>query len=295
MATLEERSMIEQTVAARRVALGDLEVGRILPHATRRMVGPFVFLDHFGPATLPAGLPASADVRPHPHIGLSTVTYLFEGEIMHRDSVGSEQAIRPGELNWMTAGRGITHSERFEKARSRGDRLHGLQAWVALPTEMEETAPAFAHHAAAELPTVEERGVWMRLVAGEAYGMTTPVAVHSPTFYVHCELETGSSIELPREHAERAVYVATGLVEIGGRTIEPGRLVVLSSGTDARVVALGPSVVMMLGGAPLGPRHLEWNFVSSSRERIEQAKADWIAGRMKLPDLDNGEFIPLPG
>lgn len=284
--------LIEQ----RRRDLGGFEVGRVLPFAKRRMVGPFVFFDHMGPVDLQAGLPRSVDVRPHPHIGLSTVTYLLDGEIMHRDSVGSEQAIRPGEVNWMTAGRGITHSERFERARREGGRVHGLQAWVALPERDEETAPAFFHHAAAALPAFDEGGAWARLVAGDAFGERAPVATHSPLFYLHWELAAGARAQLPSGHAERAAYVAAGKVELDGAPVIAGQMAVLAPG-DAGVLhaAAGPAIVMALGGEPLGERYIEWNFVSSSRERIEQAKADWRAGRMKLPDLDDGEFIPLPG
>jgi hypothetical protein len=232
-------------------------------------------------------------VRPHPHIGLATVTYLFEGEIMHRDSVGSEQPIRPGELNWMTAGRGITHSERFEKARSDGGPMHGIQAWVALPVEDEETAPTFDHYDAHALPAWQDAGVHARVIAGTAYGVAAPVRTLSPLCYVHCTLEAGARLPLPDEHAERAVYVVQGAVDVDGVRFEPGRMLVFRPGA-AHLTALAPSLLMLLGGAPLGPRFIEWNFVSSSRERIEQAKADWRAGRMKLPDLDNGEFIPLP-
>jgi redox-sensitive bicupin YhaK (pirin superfamily) len=286
--------MIEGVIEQRRRDLGGFEVGRVLPSAGRRTVGPFVFFDHMGPVHLPRGIPRSVDVRPHPHIGLSTVTYLFDGEIMHRDSVGSEQPIRPGEVNWMTAGRGITHSERFERARAEGGTLHGIQAWVALPEKDEETDPAFAHHGPGDLPTWEERGVWARLVAGEAFGVRAEVRTHSPLFYVHWNLDTGAKATLPAEYPERAAYVAAGAVEVDGRRFDAGRMLVFAPGTPITFTAPIPAVVMLLGGEPLGLRHIEWNFVSSSTERIEQAKADWRAGRMKLPDLDNGEFIPLP-
>jgi redox-sensitive bicupin YhaK (pirin superfamily) len=258
------------------------------------MVGPFIFFDHLGPADLPAGIPRSADVRPHPHIGLSTVTYLFSGEVMHRDSLGVEQAIRPGEVNWMTAGRGITHSERFEKARRVGDTLHGIQAWVALPDECEEIEPAFAHHDQDQLLTVEEDGVWMRLLAGEAFGTRSRVGTHSPLFYIHWALRAGATVKLPVMYSERAVYVVSGSVEADGRRFQSGQMLVFAKGADAFVKALQPATLMALGGEPVGPRFIDWNFVSSSRERIEQAKADWRAGRMKLPDRDNQEFIPLP-
>ncbi len=275
--------------------LGGFEVGRVLPHAKRRMVGPFIFFDHMGPVDFAAGIPRSVDVRPHPHIGLATLTYLFEGEIMHRDSVGSEQPIRPGEVNWMIAGRGITHSERFERARREGGPMHGIQAWVALPKEHEETAPSFHHHAAAELPMMEDRGVHARLIAGEAMGLRSPVKVFSPLFYVHCRLDAGARASLDAQYAERAAFVPTGSVEIDGVRFGPGSMAIFAPGGAAQVTAITPSVVMLLGGEPVGERFIEWNFVASTPGRIEQAKADWRAGRMKLPDADNQEFIPLPG
>lgn len=286
--------MLEMVIKQRRKDLGGFEVGRVLPSAQRRMVGPFVFFDHMGPVAFPPGIPRSVDVRPHPHIGLSTVTYLFDGEIMHRDSLGSEQAIRPGEVNWMTAGRGITHSERFERARAEGGGLHGIQAWVALPKEAEETAPAFAHHGADDLPTYEGGGLWARLVAGEAFGAKAQVKTYSPMFYVHWRLAAGAQAQLPAEYAERAAYVAAGSVEVDHRRYERGDMLVFAPGKPALFTAIESSIVMLLGGEPVGERFVEWNFVSSSRDRIEQAKADWRAGRMKLPDLDNREFIPLP-
>jgi redox-sensitive bicupin YhaK (pirin superfamily) len=210
-------SMIDLVIEQRRRDLGGFEVGRVLPSAQRRMVGPFVFFDHMGPTEFPAGIPRSVDVRPHPHIGLSTVTYLFDGEIVHRDSVASEQTIRPGEVNWMTAGRGITHSERFERARAEGDKLHGIQAWVALPKEQEETGPAFHHHTATELPTYEGGGLWARLIAGEAFGTKAPVKTFSPLFYAHWRLDAGAKAQLPAEYPERAAFIAAGSVEVEGR------------------------------------------------------------------------------
>jgi hypothetical protein len=285
--------MIELVIDQRRRDLGGFEVGRVLPFAQRRMVGSFIFLDRMGPAQFAAGIPRSVDVRPHPHIGLSTLTYLFEGEIMHRDSVGSEQAIVPGEVNWMVAGRGITHSERFERARREGGRMDGLQAWVALPKEFEEIDPAFFHHAAADLPAFEESGVRRRLIAGEAYGARSPVRTHSPLFYVYCELAAGAREALPDGYAERAAYVISGEIEAEGRRFTEGQLLVFAPG-EAMLHAHAPARLMLLGGEPVGERFIEWNFVSSSKARIEQAKADWRAGRMKLPDLDDQEFIPLP-
>jgi hypothetical protein len=286
--------MIDLVIEPRRRDLGGFEVGRLLPFAARRMVGPFIFLDRMGPAGFAPGIPRSVDVRPHPHIGLSTLTYLFEGEIMHRDSVGSEQAIRPGEVNWMTAGRGITHSERFEHARREGGRMDGLQAWVALPKKHEETDPAFFHHGMDELPEMSEKGVRRRLIAGEAHGARSPVRTHSPLYYVHSTLDAGAREQLPHDVAERAAYVIEGEVEADGQRFGAGQLLVFGKGGPAVLDARTPAQLMLLGGDPVGERFLEWNFVSSSKARIEQAKADWRAGRMKLPDLDHDEFIPLP-
>ncbi len=286
--------MIDLLIPQRRRDLGGFEVGRVLPFAQRRMVGPFIFFDHMGPVDFSPGIPRSTDVRPHPHIGLSTITYLLEGEIMHRDSVGSEQPIRPGEVNWMTAGHGITHSERFERARREGGRMNGLQAWVALPREHEETGPSFAHYGGDELPMMDDAGARLRLIAGEAYGARAGVAVFSPLFYVHAQLEQGATIALPSAFPERAAYVVAGTIETGHQRITSGTMVVFGSGGDARITAATSAQIMLLGGEPVGARHIEWNFVSSSRDRIEQAKADWRAGRMKLPDLDHDEFIPLP-
>ena len=287
--------MIELVIEPRRRDLGGFEVGRVLPYAKLRMVGPFIFFDHMGPVDFPPGISKSVDVRPHPHIGLSTVTYLFAGEIMHRDSLATEQPIRPGEVNWMTAGRGITHSERFERARREGGRMNGIQAWVALPREHEETDPAFAHYEGADLPVMEERGAHVRVIAGEAFGARANVKTHSPLFYLHCELAPGASVELPGHYTARAAYSAAGSVEAAGGTFDEMKMVVFAPRAAVRFTAVTPAVLMLLGGEPVGERHIEWNFVSSSRGRIEQAKADWRAGRLKLPDFDNREFIPLPG
>lgn len=286
--------MIDLLIDQRRRSIGLFEVGRVLPFAKRRMVGPFVFFDHMGPAHFDAGLPRDADVLPHPHIGLSTVTYLFDGEIMHRDSVGSEQPIRPGEVNWMTAGRGITHSERFEKARAEGGPMHGIQAWVALPEAEEERDPGFVHVGGEALPEIFDGGLTARLIAGSAFGLVAPVPTFSPLFYLHYALEPGAVAELPAEHPEQAVFVVDGTVSIDGASVGPGRMAVLSPGSRPKIVAETRATLMALGGAPLGPRFIDWNFVSSSRERIEEAKADWRAGRMKLPDLDHDSFVPLP-
>lgn len=286
--------MIEMLIEQRRRSLGGgIEVGRVLPFAKRRMVGPFIFFDHLGPIELAAGVDRGVDVRPHPHIGLSTVTYLFSGEIMHRDSLGTEQAIRPQEVNWMVAGRGITHSERLEHARAHGDRLHGIQAWVALPDGMEEIAPSFSHHAGSDLPQWSEAGVHGQLIAGSAYGLSAGAKTHSPLFYAHLDMEPGATAEIPMGHKERALYVATGAVEFDGAQYEAGKMLVLGAGAS-RVKAIERSAVMVLGGEPVGERFIYWNFVSSSKDRLAQAASDWRAGRMKLPDADDQEFIPLP-
>ncbi|MDR3437458.1 pirin family protein [Telmatospirillum sp.] len=287
--------MLDLVIEPRRQDLGGFEVGRVLPYMKRRQVGPFVFFDHMGPVKWPQGISMDVDVRPHPHIGLATVTYLFDGEVTHRDSVGSEQAILPGEVNWMTAGRGITHSERFERARRDGGFLHGIQAWVALPTEKEEMAPSFAHHGSDDLPYYRYQGLQARLIAGEAFGAKAKVETHSPMFYVHWQLDAGTRAELPGQYPERAAYVAAGTVEVDGQRFDSGRMLVFTPGPPILFTAVTPATVMLLGGEPLGPRFIEWNFVSSSRARIEQAKEDWRAGRMKLPDLDDGPPIPLPG
>ncbi len=286
--------MVELIIEQRRRSLGGgLEVGRVLPFAQRRMVGPYIFFDHIGPLDLAPGVDRSIDVRPHPHIGLSTVTYLFAGEVMHRDSLGYAQAIRPREVNWMTAGRGITHSERFERARAQGDHLHGIQAWVALPTEYEEVDPSFSHHSSGDLPQWSDGGVHGQLIAGSAYGLTAGTATHSPQFYAHLDMEPGAIAEVPTGQPERAVYVATGAVELDGVVHGAGRMLVLGAHAS-RIRAVGRAVVMVLGGEPIGERFLYWNFVSSSRDRLAQAAADWKAGRIKLPDADDVEFTPLP-
>lgn len=285
--------MLDIVIDQRRRDLGGFEVGRVLPWTRRRMVGPFIFFDHIGPAPMAAGLPRSADVRPHPHIGLSTVTYLFDGEIMHRDSVGSAQSIRPGEVNWMTAGRGITHSERFEKARAQGDFVHGLQAWVALPDAAEEVEPAFTHYDSTALTTAEENGLWLRVLAGELFGVRSPVTTFSPMFYAHLCLDAGRSLQLPANYSERAAYVVSGSVRSDAQEFQAGQMLVFAAG-PAVLTATSPCVLMLLGGEPVGERYIEWNFVASSKERIEQAKADWRAQRMQLPQLDHDEYIPLP-
>lgn len=286
--------MIDLVIDQRRKDLGGFEVGRVLPFAKRRMIGPFIFFDHMGPADFQPGFGREVDVRPHPHIGLSTLSYLFEGEMTHRDSVGVTQPIRPGEVNWMTAGKGITHSERFETLREHGGRMNGIQAWCALPVEDEEIAPSFNHYGADTLPTYEAGGLWARLIAGQAYGASSPVKTHSPMFYVHWQLKPGARADLPAEYPERAAYVAQGVVEVDGRQFHEGQMMVFEPGQTIVFTAVTDAIVMLLGGEPIGPRLIEWNFVASTKDRLEQAKADWRAGRMKLPDADDQEFIPLP-
>jgi redox-sensitive bicupin YhaK (pirin superfamily) len=287
--------LLDLVIQARKADIGGLTVGRVLPYRERRMVGPFIFLDHAGPVTLSAPISRSLDVLPHPHIGLSTVSYVFDGVWMHRDSTGAEIAIRPGEVNWMTAGRGVSHSERFEDHfRETGGVLELLQAWVALPEEVEEIAPSFHHHDQAALPVFEEGGLWARLIVGSAFGLSAPAKTHSPMFYLHCELQTGAKAALPREYPERAAYVADGRVEVAGQTYERGQMLVFAAGAAPVITALMPSRVMLLGGEPVGPRHIWWNFVSSRKDRIEEAKADWRAGRIALPYHDGLEFVPLP-
>jgi redox-sensitive bicupin YhaK (pirin superfamily) len=286
-------AMLKQVIEQRRRSLGYLEVGRVLPAPGRHMVGPFIFLDHMGPVELPAGLPRSADVRPHPHIGLSTVTYLFSGEIMHRDSVGSLQPIRPGEVNWMVAGRGITHSERFEKARAQSDFLHGIQAWIALPLGEEEAEPSFSHHGESALPVLRQGGVWMRVIAGCGFGLQSPVRTHSPLLYAHVRLAAGARLLLPAEYAECGVYLVGGALDCGGQSLAPGQLAVIDPGEEGPVASTD-SELMLLAGDPVGQRFIDWNFVSSSVARLEKARADWRAGRFVLPPGDDQEFIPLP-
>jgi redox-sensitive bicupin YhaK (pirin superfamily) len=290
-------SPIERILEPRSRDLGDFTVRRLLPAADLQAVGPFIFFDHMGPADFGPG--QGVNVRPHPHIGLATVTYLFEGAFMHRDSLGSAQVIRPGDVNWMVAGRGIVHSERTPaEVRDAGGRAraHGIQTWIALPRAEEERAPSFAHHPPATLPQLEQPGARLTVIAGTAYGHRSPVEVFSPTLYVDARLRMDARIEVDAGHEQRACYVAQGQVEIAGERCHEGQLVVLA--TDSGPVslrALAESRVMLAGGAALdGPRHVEWNFVSSSRERIELAKADWRARRF-APVPGDDERIPLPG
>jgi len=257
------------------------------------MVGPFIFWDEFGPAHFAVG--EGLDVRPHPHVNLATVTYLFDGEIFHRDTLGSAQAILPGDVNWMNAGRGIAHSERTREAlRETGSPIAGIQSWVALPEAHEESAPFFKHHGVGELPLIEEGGASVRVIAGTLYGKASPVRTYSEMVYADVRLSAGAQLPLDAEHEERGIYLTEGEIEIAGDVFQPGRLLVLRPGDALRVKALAPSRFMLLGGAVLGPRHMWWNFVSSRKERIEQAKEDWKAGRFGKVPGDEAEFIPLP-
>jgi hypothetical protein len=288
--------MIERIIEGRRRDLGGFEVGRVLPFPGHRMVGPFIFFDHMGPATFAPG--QGLDVRPHPHIGLSTVTYLLQGEITHRDSLGVKAVIRPGEVNWMTAGRGIVHSERTDPSlRASGAVMHGLQAWVALPAEDEEIAPAFAHHEGDDLPSYQSGGLFARLIAGEAFGAKAAVSTHSPLFYVHWDLKAGTRAGLPTGYSERAIYVVTGQVEVDGQTVEAGSMAVFGPEGQPVVTAQTDATVMALGGEPVGQRYIWWNLVASSKARIAEARADWAAGqwgkgRFSLPPDDHEEWIP---
>lgn len=285
---------VELELAARTRKLDAVfTVGRVLPAPARRMVGPFAFFDEMGPSRLAPG--QGLDVRPHPHIGLSTVTYLFEGEILHRDSLGSLQAIRPGAVNWMTAGGGIVHSERTPPAtRPEGPALHGLQLWVALPTALEECAPAFSHHPRESLPGFDETGVRGRVLAGTAFGLTAPTPTASPLFYVELHLDAGARIEVPGEYEDRAAYVISGAVRVGSSTIAPQTMAVLRAGTSVVLEATAPSRLVLIGGARLdGPRYIWWNFVSSSQERIIAAAHDWKAEQFATVPGDEVERIPL--
>jgi redox-sensitive bicupin YhaK (pirin superfamily) len=285
---------IAHIVVPRTVDLGGFQVHRALPSARSRMVGPFIFFDHFGPAVFKAG--NGMDVRPHPHIGLATVTYLFDGEIVHRDSLGTALPIRPGAVNWMTAGRGIVHSERTAPDhRDGGEPLHGLQLWVALPMADEETAPAFAHTAAADIPELRDGGLTLRVVAGDMHGLRSPVATLWNTIFADARLKAGTILPLGAEHEERALYVLAGEIDIGGDRHGPECLLVLKPSDRIDLKAVSDAHVVVVGGAAMdGPRHIWWNFVSSRKNRIEAAKADWKAGRFDVVPGDAVEFIPLP-
>jgi len=274
--------------------LGGFTVRRVLPARERRMIGPFIFFDQMGPALLPADQPVA--VRPHPHIGLSTLTWLFEGTIMHRDSLGYAQEIKPGEVNWMTAGSGIVHSERTpDHLQGSANRLFGLQIWMALPKSHEETDPTFQHYTADALPVIEGEGVRATVVAGAAWGRRAPVSVFSETLYVDMRLQGGAIITIEKEHEERAVYLLSGRVEIAGESFSPGALLALKPDVSVDLTAREDTHLVLIGGARMdGSRHIWWNFVSSSRERIEQAKTDWREGRFAKVPGDDVEFIPLP-
>lgn len=290
---------IEQLIRGRPTDLGGLTVRRVLPAAAARAVGPFVFVDHMGPTQFPAG--GGIDVRPHPHIGLATVTFLFEGAFLHRDSLGTEQPIAPGDVNWMIAGRGIVHSERTPPAqRAAPHRAHGVQTWVALPAEHEDAPPAFEHHPAAALPRLDLPGARLTVIAGDAFGARSPVGVRSPTLYCTATLEGGTTLPLPAEHDERGVYVVEGRLDIDGSAVDEGQLAVLAAGGTVPLHATAPTRLMLLGGAPVGPRIVHWNFVASTRERIDEARREWSrygdAGARHSFGAVPGEteFNPLP-
>lgn len=284
---------IELAIAPRSRDLGGFSVRRALPDERRQMVGPFIFYDHLGPAQFEPG--QGMDVRPHPHIGLATVTYLYEGRILHRDSLGNVQEIAPGEMNLMTAGRGVVHSERTPPGpRASGQKMLGLQSWIALPLAHEETQPSFQHFGADVLPTVKDRGVFARVIAGSAFGASSPVETLSDWFYVELRLSAGASAPLDADHEERALYLVDGAIEIGGRRFEKPQLLIFRPGVSITIRAPQDARVMLLGGAAMGgPRYLWWNLVSSRKERIEQAKRDWREGRF-LSVPGETEFIPLP-
>lgn len=286
--------MIDLVIEARNASLGaGMNVKRILPFRKRRMVGPFIFMDHAGPLNVEQPV-SSMDVLPHPHIGLSIVSYLFHGNVTHRDSLGVQQIIQPGEVNWMTAGKGIAHSERFEDPSSLVGGFEMIQTWVALPEKDEESNPAFTNYKREQLPVFTDKGVWMRLIAGHAYGLQSNVKTHSSLFYIHVVLDPDAKLSLPSEHTERGVYVVEGSIEVEGRAYTMGQMLVFTTGSEHVIISKGMSKLMLLGGEPLGDRFIWWNFVSSRKERIEQAKADWKEGRIILPPNDDTEFVPLP-
>ena len=292
--TSDGQSLIELTIPSREADIGGFNVRRLLPYVKRRMLGPFIFLDHMGPAQF--GIGEGMDVRPHPHIGLATVTYLFEGEIIHKDTLGSNQAITPGAVNWMTSGHGISHSERTGVTeRGHLHNVHGLQSWVALPKEFEEKAPEFFHHEASSMPHLDLNGVHLRVLSGEAYGMAAPTKIYSPMFYVEAKMKAGSSLELPAQYLERGAYIIQGNINIGGTKIQPQTLPVFLPRGPIKIEAETEAHLVLLGGEPLPEkRFIWWNFVSTSQERIEQAKQDWAEGRFgKIPG-DDHEFVPLP-
>ena len=297
----ELKDAIDIVIRPRERDLGGFTVRRVLPNAKRRLVGPFIFFDQMGPAEFDPG--EGIDVRPHPHIGLATVTYLFDGAIQHRDSLGENLVIRPGDVNWMTAGHGVVHSERTpDEERAAGHKLYGIQTWVALPESDEEIAADFVHHKAADLPEFERGGVVMRLILGDAWGYEAPAKTYSPIFYLHAEARSGQGFDFDVAHQERAVYVVQGAVEIAGERFKGGEMAVIAEGADVRVEALEDSRMMLCGGAALGERLIWWNFVATSQEKMDRAKADWAdaaaagfpeTGRFLLPAGET-EHIPLP-
>jgi redox-sensitive bicupin YhaK (pirin superfamily) len=285
---------IEMLIIPRAVDLGEMEVRRALPSVKRQMVGPFIFFDQMGPAQFLTN--QGIDVRPHPHINLATVTYLFEGQILHRDSLGTEKTIEPGAVNWMQAGRGIVHSERTSAERKRsGQRLFGIQTWMALPEEQEESDPAFIHHGADELPMVDSDGIRARLITGAAYGAHSPLQTASETLYADVHLAVGAQLPIEPSYEERALYTIAGEINVAGSAFAPSQLLVLRPGDQIVVQATANARFMLFGGAPMGgPRYIWWNFVSSRPERIEQAKEEWARGRFDTVPGDAEEFIPLP-
>ena len=302
--TAADATSVDLVIEPRTRDLGGFSVGRVLPYAKRRMVGPFIFFDEMGPAAFPPG--AGIDVRPHPHIGLATVTYLFEGEIRHRDNLGCDQVIRPGDVNWMTAGRGIVHSERTDAGpRAAGQRMHGIQSWVALPAADEERPPAFHHHPKTSLPILNGPGVKMRLIAGEAFGAVSPVETFSRMFYFGVEADVGAAIAVPSDHEDRAIYLLEGEATVDGAPLSRGQMAVFKSGAEPAIQATAPIKAMLLGGDNLGERIIWWNLVSSDQARIDAAKEDWAQasrtgeweaardGLFRLPPGET-EHIPLP-
>jgi len=285
---------IRTVITPRAVDLGEMEVRRALPSKAGQMVGPFIFFDQMGPAEFLTD--EGIDVRPHPHINLATLTYLFEGEIRHRDSLGTDMAITPGAVNWMSAGRGIVHSERTGDAQKRdGQRLFGLQTWLALPQHAEESDPDFVHHGAADLPILDAEGITMRLIAGQAHGQKSPLGALSETLYADVTLVPGARFQVEPLYVERALYTISGEVEVAGQTYVPGQLLILHPGDAITVSSPRGAQFMVFGGEPMdGPRYIWWNFVSSRRDRIEQAQEEWRQGRFDSVPGDQEEFIPLP-
>lgn len=285
-------SLVVKVIQPKSRDLGEFSVRRVLPASGQRMVGPWLFFDHMGPVTFAAG--KGVNVRPHPHIHLATVTYLFEGEMLHRDSLGNEQVIIPGDINLMVAGRGIVHSERERpEVREREHSLHALQLWLALPEELQQVPPAFYHYPSAHIPSVEVDDVPVRVMMGSAYGHTSPVKTFADTLYIEAHLQAGQRLHLP-EAQERGLYIASGSVQVAGQTIQQHEMAILTPGSDVEVVAHAPSRIALVGGEKMTTRYLEWNFASTDKAFIEQAKADWRAGKFPKVPGDEDEFIPLP-